>query len=908
MKTPPSGTGGRWSLISRVVTAAAVGLTTLLAATQIHAATPAAGSYIGITAGATYTDSTGSSQSATSNLVQTQVTQVGSFSLTADTTKVGAPGNVVYVEHVLTNNGNGTDSFTLSLVNNSAGSTFNFDATQIYLEGADGKAINSALTLPYTTPGIAAGGQLKVLVALTIPGGASNAQTDTATITAAATLSSLYTTSSISNTDTVNVATAVPVFTVTKSISQTSGGVSAASCTGGTYIAANCVKATYTLTYSNNGTAAGPLYLKDVIGSGATAGFEYVAGSAKWNGVNALTDAVGGESGGIDYQSLSGTVQAVIASVAPGVTGTVSFDVGVKSTALVGYSTTSNTGSFATATGSTVALGTPATLYPTNSSNYTVGASYSVVINNGSATAGVPNDGDNATATGNDLVSQATAAAGSTVSFTSTVWNTGNNTDTFNLAYSGSTFPSGTTFAFYKSDGITPLSDSNADGAVDTGPMALGTSTPIVVKASIPGSACSPSCPAAPFTVTITATSAGDSTKSNKVFNQITTSLTGPTVTLGNGTTAPGTLWTVGSAAVTTLSVSGGSTASFDLVVNNTATAGSPSDTYSLQYSATNFTSGTLPVSGWTVVFKAGTCASGGSAISTVGPIAAGGNANVCAVVTTTSGSAAGVSDVYFRAISGATGAAAVTRDAVRINASGSLSLAPNGAGQVAANGSVVYAHTLTNNGNIACSAITVGLSETQAANGWTATIYQDTDGDGKFSSGDTALTGSIASLAIGASKVLFVKVFAPSSATLGVTDIVTVTASETTSCLSTATATDTSTVFSGQLRLSKTQALDLNCTGTPGAYGVALITAKPGACVFYQVTATNQGATPVTSVTISDSTPTLTTIFTPSGATSCSNSGTAVSPASTGTVSCAYTSIAANASVTMTFAVKINP
>lgn len=884
------------------------GLSMALGSLFAIAATPLAGSLIGNQAAASYTDSSGNQQTATSNLVQTSVQQVGAFSLTSSGTKNAAPGNTVYMPHTLTNSGNGSDTFTLGLTNN-AGS-FDFSAYSIYLD-ADGNGLPDTGTPlasgagTYNTPAIAAGGTFKFVVALTVPGGATNGQSDNVTVSATAGTAALYTTPTATNTDTVNALTSAPVFTVTKSISQSSGGVSAASCTGTSYAGAGCVKVTYTLSYTNNGTASGDLYLKDIIGAGATAGLEYVPGSAKWNTTNTLTDAAGGDPAGVDFQSIGGTVQAVVASVAPGVSGTLTFDAGVKSTAAVGSSTTSNTGGFETATGTTVAGGTPGSTQPTNVAVYTVSASYGVIANNGANTAGVPNDGDNTTATGNDLVSVATAAAGSTVSFTNTVWNTGNSSDTFNVSYGSSTFPSGTTFALFKSDGTTPLTDSNGDGTLDTGPLAAGASTTVIVKATIPGTACASGCPAAPLTVTVTAASVGDSTKTNKVFDSVTTSLTGPTVTLGNGTVAPGVTWDGVSGPVTTLAVNGGATASFDLIVNNTAASG-PAETYNLEYSASNFVSGTVPVGGWTVVFRSGTCASAGTVITSVGPVSAGSSANVCAVVTTTSGSAAGTSSVYFRVTSGATGASAVKRDGVTINTVASLTIAPSNTGQVQAGGSVIYAHTLTNTGNVSCPAVTWSISETLAAQGWTAVTYLDVNGDGQLDAGDTVATGVSGALGIGSSQKLLVKVFAPGGAALGATDVLTITATDAT-CGS-GSATDTSTVFSGQLRLQKSQALDAACDGTPDtAFTTAVISAKPGQCLIYQVIATNQGATAVTNVSISDATPTYTTMST---AASCT-AGTGSSPAmgATGTAACnGIASIASNGTATLTFGVQIAP
>ena len=77
-------------------------------------AAPAAGTVIGNQATATYTDAGGTPRTATSNLVQTTVSQVKSFTLTANGARTAAAGQTVYYPHTITNTGNGTDTYTLN--------------------------------------------------------------------------------------------------------------------------------------------------------------------------------------------------------------------------------------------------------------------------------------------------------------------------------------------------------------------------------------------------------------------------------------------------------------------------------------------------------------------------------------------------------------------------------------------------------------------------------------------------------------------------------------------------------------------------------------------------------------------------------------------------------------------------
>ena len=84
--------------------------------------------------------------------------------------------------------------------------------------------------------------------------------------------------------------------------------------------------------------------------------------------------------------------------------------------------------------------------------------------------------------------------------------------------------------------------------------------------------------------------------------------------------------------------------------------------------------------------------------------------------------------------------------------------------------------------------------------------------------------------------------------------------------------ATDTTTVISGDLTVDKAQALDAAGDGTPDtAYSTDVITtgAVPGACVRYRITVTNTGTAPALNVTVSDTTPAFTVYDNGDGSTS---------------------------------------
>src|SRR6266567_661723 len=124
----------RWTFLVTLVLTVAV----LLVPTGATAQT-AAGTSIGNQASATYTDSSSVSRTATSNVVTTVVQQVASLTLTANGAKTASPGGPVFYPHTLTNTGNGSDSFTLSLAPAQSGA-FTLTGTAIYLD-ANGDGI-----------------------------------------------------------------------------------------------------------------------------------------------------------------------------------------------------------------------------------------------------------------------------------------------------------------------------------------------------------------------------------------------------------------------------------------------------------------------------------------------------------------------------------------------------------------------------------------------------------------------------------------------------------------------------------------------------------------------------------------------------------------------------------------------
>ena len=856
----------------------------LAALNGAQAVPPPAGTTIGNQASATYTDTSGVSHTVTSNVVQTTVQQVASLTLTQNGAQNATAGSVAYYPHTLTNTGNGSDTFNLT-TGNSGG--FTMTAVQIYADNGSGQPTGSPIT---SSGALAAGATFKFIVAATLPGTATAGQTNAITVTAT---SAFDATKTASNTDTTTV-TNNAVVSVTKAVSAASGAPGS-----GPY--------TYTLTYTNTGNStATSVALTDVIPTGMT----YVASSGRWSvtGSTALSDT-GGTTGTAPntitsgYTAATNTLVATLAQVTPGQSGTVTFQVNVAA---------------GTATGT---LNNTATYSYNNGAGTTVPGSSNTVPFQVKQVASV-------TLSGQTLPGP--AAPGSTVSFTNTVNNTGNGSDTFNvtLATGSSTFPAGTTFQLFKSDGVTPLTDTNGDGTLDTGPLAAGASYNVIVKATLPPNATNAG---APFTLQKTATSVFDATKSATAADTLS-AISANAVDVTNnspynaGSPAPGQGPGPEATAVVTNATNPATSTTFVLVANN---RGPSPDSYNLAASTvSSFASITLPA-GWTVTFKAdggaGNCSSTGATVTNTGTVASLGSSVICAVVSVPAGYAAGTNDLYFRTVSPNSGAADTIHDAVTVNAVRSISVTPNQAGQTYPGGSYVYTQTLINTGNVtegngSVSSIALNAANNQA--GWTATLYYDGNNNGTLDATDPQITGNLntvsglaGGLAPGQSITVFVKVIAPSGAVVGAVDTTTVTVTTTngsyvTAAPAAAVATDSTTVIAGNLTLSKAQALDAACTGPTGGttYALTGVSAKPGQCVLYQITVSNVGSSNATSVVVSDATPTYTTLSSAAATTVGSIGADSPAVGGTGTVTANVGTLTPGQSALVTFGVKINP
>ncbi|MGZ5569754.1 MAG: beta strand repeat-containing protein [Usitatibacter sp.] len=882
-----------------------------LGASLAHAAPPA-GTVIGNQATATYNDAGGTARVTTSNQVQTTVTQVKTFTLTANGARTAAPGQTVYYPHTITNTGNGTDTYTLNppTSNNFAAAAAPHGSLAYYIDAnGDGVPDNAA---PINTSGaLAAGGVFRFVVAGTVPAAAANGNTADIVVSVSDTVVTTAT-----NTDTTTVASSV--ITVTKALSPISGP------SPNTGVPATVGAVTVTLSYSNSGSsAATSVELRDAIPAGMT----YVAGTGRWSvsGATALADGAGGDPAGISYDyniTALGRVTAIIASVPAGGSGTLTFQVNVNNGVVPGF--INNTAQYLTST-------QPIT--NTNTASYQVLQSGGVVAN-GSVTSSV-----NGTS---EPVVVAAAAAGSTVNFTNVIWNLGNAAETFVISMAGQgAWPAGSAFTLLQSDGATtlianttppiPLFSAGCAAGFEADAVNQRCGYRVILRVQLPASAAG-----GPYSITKTATSSFDNTKSDTVIDTLT-AVTANTVDVTNNTARldsnpPGTA-AAGNAATTGFGATGANVITtnnvtpstsvptvtrFQLYVNNT---GALNDSFNLSIAA-------IPA-GWTAVFRAdggaGNCTTVGAATTTTGILAAGANRLICAEVTvpaTISAQAApGTYNFDFTATS-ATNAAVneVKRDAVVIAAVHSVSLTPNNAQQTLPGGSLTYSHALLNSGNVSetISFAPGFLTDTRAPQGWTSAAYVDGNGNGVFDPGVDDVPANLISaattfpLAVNASRAIFVRVTAPATATAADPANVTTLIAGFNAGATSVSATDTTTVANG-LTLQKMQRT-VNCDGTaPGVYSAAPLAAGPltlaGRCLQYQVTGQNTSAANMTLVAISDNIPANTKQINTCGAPATSVGAIASpGPGNTGTINATVGTLTPSQSVIVTFCVQIDP
>ena len=817
-------------------------------ATGAHAAAPAAGTNISNIATASYVDGTSTTRTVTSNEVKTTVLQVGSFTLVQDRTTTANPNSTVALSHILTNTGNGTDEFTLSLANVS-NDVFDFTNIAIYLDANKDGIPDNNTNLMGQKVSLNAGESVGLVVVGTTASTATEG--NSGQLELSATSKEAVVNKTIINTDSVKIVTGAS-FAVTKSAS-----VSVVD----TRSAAQAV--TYQLNYVNKGNSTDTLIIEDTLDSNLT--FDPTRHQITVSGTILSTNSTANAYYAWDTATKKLTI--TIKNVAANTNGIVKFAAEVKMGTAAGV--VSNTAMF-DADGPTTNGSVPD--QPTNRTDITVQSFYTGVINDSNT---------KTTALGeDDVITIATASQGSQVRFGSGavndgsseviyVHNTGNVTDTFKvITTTGTNLPPGAIVSLFKSDGVTPLT-SSIGSEKDTGPITAGGKYQIVAVVSLPAGFTGTTYNGNPIQVVLQTTASQNASATDTITLKIS-EVTALKVDLNNGGT--GGIGPDNGNVVDIKSTQPGKSITFDLAIKN---EGTQPDNYNLGISST------LP-NGWNVEFFAknadGSCSA--TKLTNSGTIQSGATVQYCAVVTPSASAVPTDSrDIVFTINSPATGLTDSLKDHLDIEAARKITFVADQTGQVAPGGSIIYKHTLTNNGNViegfASNTLPVEITQNPVNAGFVTSVYVDQDNDG-VADPEELVTGSDLTAWLkstnGADGLspnetinILVKVEAPSNATAGQSNLSIIKITPGGANAPTAvTVTDKTTVNIGQVRLEKTQALDADCSnGADGAFGTSSIEAKPGACIVYRIKATNEGNGAVTKVVITDVVPNYTTLGT---------------------------------------------
>ena len=815
------------------------------------------GSQITNIASGDYTDALGNILVINSNPVSLTVQKVFALTLIEDQKQISTLGAPVTFPHLLTNTGNSPDQYLLNL--SQVTSTFALSGLAVYADRNQDGVADDNVNLNGTQVSLNAGESLALVIVGSVPATANIGNQSSISLKATSQQNSAL---SQLVTDLVTVVDQA-VINVTKSQSVSTG-------TNGTVI-------TYTLAYTNTGTAAGRLMLADLLDSSLS----YQANSGTWSSGSALTDAddteasVNPSNSNINYK-LVGTnqIEFAIANIDPLTSGSVSFKVNVKPTASPKIS---NTASYSQYNGiDPVAVKTT----KTNTVVFSLQQQLGVVLNNNPSSSS--NNGNPNSAPDN-LNIKANVAVGTPVIFDNYVWNTGNTSDSYNLSYSASNLPSCAKVQFVGADGQTPLTDSNGDGIVDTGSLAAGQARAIKVRVTT-----TPTCSTTNvINIDVVARSIANSSISDPMRNQIDKIIVQGATDLYNANgsgTGVGVVDANGVALLSKPIVAGQSTV-FPLVINNSGTS---NNNYTLYVSGTaidlnnpNGVTG-LPV-GWSVRFFEGdaSCSNLTQQIVNSGNIAAGTSKTYCAQVIAPSNATQASLPLWFAILSPINAQGDVVKNQVTLSQLRQFNLTNDQQGQIQIGGTAVYLHTLKNTGAVIegqnIGDVLLSVQSLSATDGFSYSLYFDANNNGSLDSTDFIVT-DLNSIAAGGlspdqSVQLLIKVQAPSSATNGMASqvklIVTPTGQVSGLSATSVQNIDTTTVNPNQLRLTKAQVKDALCNSTNFAsltFGTTSVSVKPNQCVVYRLSVRNDGVAKVDDVKIQDTVPAYTSLRTPPG------------------------------------------
>ncbi|PHR64115.1 hypothetical protein [Alcanivorax sp.] len=525
-------------------------------------------------------------------------------------------------------------------------------------------------------------------------------------------------------------------------------------------------------------------------------------------------------------------------------------------------------------------------------------------------------------------------------------------------------FPSGTVFTFWDENNNVQLTDTNGNGIADTGSIDAGADRRITVRAKLPANSGATS---GPYVATMVATSFGNNTISDDKL-EVLGEITAPSVDLANSHPAlvaaagdgSADAFASGAPINTNDTVAVGGVATFDLFVANNS--GNPQ----------SFTLGAQLPDGWSVTFQEvgvdldpdgsdpglpdGTVDTGsaGTTVTSTPNLPAGAIYQYKALVQVSSVVDEALSDfvgtvdssgenqtdgntdsdgdypvVFTVQSSSDVDVKDKKLDAVDVIAAPSLSVTPDGSNQVQPGGNVDYSHIIANNGNTT-EEVTLTTTNSLVGDGWSSNtqLYVNSLGAwvelSNLSSGsvsvrapngspitvdvDNSGADTVVTLEPGQRLDVQVTVFAPSNAPAGSVDTYTLSAAGSVSD----SATDTTEVVVGQVRLNKQAAVDTDCDCSADTAFLDVQSAKvePGQCVIWKLTATNEGATAAQNVEITDEETEFTTLQSAEDATATvasTDSGLTLSPSiSLPTIQWEIGTLASGESSTASFCVEV--
>ena len=837
----------------------------LVLAAAFAAGTPA-GTEIRNQASASYTDSAGQPQTVTSNEVVTVVQPVYDFVITPDgteinpgQTKTGLAGAPVYFNYTVTNTGNTPDTITLNTPQ-SPSDDFDFSSVTIYHDANCNGTIDPGEVV-VTDVSLDADAATCVIVEATIPTGQADGEEARVNLSGASTGDATVT-------DSENwaqaVVTSAAVLDSEKSASPTgavaAGGVITytvqGSNTGGS--AAGAVTSVVTV----DGIARGGLLIEDALPANTT----YVAGSASGSaGAGSVTVIY--RAGGSwtatepipsDVEAVGLLIEGAGAFFPQGAQYQLSFQATLDAGVAAGTQV-ENTATVRFDTNGDGDADDPGEEVSSNTTTNPVAATYRVLNgpngdpdSDGSGFANTYTDPSGTTWNYTEVTDTSDPRdddaqrisdpvyGGDTVYFKNTLQNDGNAPDSYTIDVDD--VPAGWICQLMAADGTTPLSNP-------VGPVAAGATLDYVVKCTIPANATTN----ADTDLTVTATSENDPAASNVTHNVIPEVNPGYAVDAAQpGESGDGDPADDNPPAQT---VDPGTTAYYPFEVANT---GNNPDTYNL--------APTVPAGMTAVIYPDPDC-DGNLDSPTPAPVTDTGLINPgdtsCFILAVdVPGDAAPISqdtsdpaddNVSINVSSNANPSVsdAISTDLI-VNTVADLGFSPDRNGSVTSPGTIVYSHTVTNQGNQPADVSFELTGSTQSS--WTYQI--STDGGASWT---TVASATIDDLAAGASQDVQIRVVVPAGEPIGAIDTAQIVAradyDNDGNPDATASVTDTTTVVGGDLRIEKSgqTCADAACATVTSADASQ---AKPGEYIRYTVIASNIGTADLKAVIVSDPLP----------------------------------------------------